>query len=60
MELVEHLCDELAVVAQGRVLATGTLDAVRAGSSLQERFLELVGFEARSEGALAWLRSSSD
>ena len=29
MELVESLCDELAVVAQGRVLAGGTLDDVR-------------------------------
>ena len=29
MELVESLCDELAVVAQGRVLAAGTLDEVR-------------------------------
>ena len=33
MELVESLCDELAVVAQGRVLAGGTLDEVRAGST---------------------------
>ena len=60
MELVESLCDELAVVAQGRVLAGGTLDEVRAGSSLQQRFLELVGFHAAGEGSLAWLRSSSD
>jgi ABC-2 type transport system ATP-binding protein len=60
MELVESLCDELAVVAQGRVLAGGTLDDVRAGSSLQQRFLELVGFHAAGEESLAWLRSSSD
>ena len=60
MELVESLCDELAVVAQGRVLAGGTLDEVRAGSSLQQRFLELVGFHAAGEESLAWLRSSSD
>jgi ABC-2 type transport system ATP-binding protein len=59
MELVESLCDELAVVAQGRVLAAGTLDQVRAGSTLQQRFLELVGFEAAGEEALSWLRSSS-
>jgi ABC-2 type transport system ATP-binding protein len=59
MELVESLCDELAVVAQGRVLAAGTLDEVRAGSSLQQRFLDLVGFTAAGEESLAWLRSSS-
>ncbi|GAA3619761.1 ABC transporter ATP-binding protein [Microlunatus ginsengisoli] len=59
MELVENLCDSLAVIAQGRVLAAGTLDQVRAGSSLQQRFLELVGFRANTEGTLAWLQSSS-
>ncbi|HEY5821541.1 MAG TPA: ABC transporter ATP-binding protein [Propionibacteriaceae bacterium] len=60
MELVESLCDDLAVVAQGRVLAAGTVDEVRAGSTLQQRFLDLVGFTAAGEGSLAWLRSSSD
>ena len=59
MELVESLCDELAVVAQGRVLAAGTLDEVRGDGSLQHRFLELVGYTAAGEEALAWLRSSS-
>ena len=59
MELVESLCDQLAVVAQGRVLAAGTLDQVRGASSLQQRFLELVGYTASGEEALSWLRSSS-
>jgi ABC-2 type transport system ATP-binding protein len=59
MELVESLCDELAVVAQGRVLVSGTLDEVKAGSTLQQRFLDLVGFTAAGEESLAWLRSSS-
>src|SRR5215211_6153002 len=59
MELVESLCDELAVVAKGRVLTAGTLDQVRAGSTLQQRFLDLVGFRAAGEEALSWLRSSS-
>ncbi len=59
MELVESLCDDLAVVAEGRVLAAGTLDEVRAGSTLQRRFLDLVGFTAAGEETLAWLHSSS-
>ncbi|WP_091186869.1 ABC transporter ATP-binding protein [Microlunatus flavus] len=59
MELVESLCDQVAVVAQGRVLVSGPVDEVRAGSTLQQRFLELVGFRAGDEEGLAWLRSSS-
>ena len=58
MELVESLCDELAVVAQGRVLVAGSIESVRAGSTLQQRFLDLVGFTGAGEGSLAWLRSS--
>ncbi len=59
MELVESLCDRLAVVAQGKVLAIGTIDDVRAGESLQQRFLDLVGVRAGGTEDLAWLRSSS-
>ena len=59
MELVESLCDALAVVAQGRMLAAGTLDEVRMGSTLQQRFLSLVGFTEAQEESPAWLRSSS-
>lgn len=60
MELVETLCDSLAVIADGRVLAAGTVDEVRRGASLQERFLDLVGAPAAlGWEALGWLRSSS-
>lgn len=54
MEVVERLCDQVAVIAAGRVLAVGGLDAVRGGISLEDRFLTLVGAE-RDVGALAWL-----
>ena len=58
MELVESLCDRVAILAQGRLLAHGDLDEVRAGVSLQQRFLDLVGSHDLGEGTLAWLRSS--
>jgi ABC-2 type transport system ATP-binding protein len=58
MELVESLCDRVAVVADGRLIAAGTLDEVRAGASLQERFVQMVGQQARGGESLAWLRTS--
>ncbi|QHC69416.1 ABC transporter ATP-binding protein [Rathayibacter sp. VKM Ac-2801] len=57
MDLVERMCDRVAVIADGRVLASGTLEEVRAGSSLEERFVELVGGRTHQEGP-AWLRIS--
>ncbi|MBI4900681.1 MAG: ABC transporter ATP-binding protein [Actinobacteria bacterium] len=60
MEIVEALCDSLAVMAHGRVQAAGTLDDVRQGESLTERFLDLVGAQHLESESLAWLSSSSD
>ncbi|WP_298459486.1 ABC transporter ATP-binding protein [uncultured Cellulomonas sp.] len=56
MDLVERMCDHVAVVAQGRVLAAGTVADVRGGLSLEDRFVELVGGRGTGEG-LAWLRT---
>ncbi|MEV3857433.1 ABC transporter ATP-binding protein [Streptomyces sp. NPDC050095] len=57
MELVESLCDWVAVMAAGRIRAQGPLADVKGGAgSLQEAFLELVGANERSgEGTLDWL-----
>jgi ABC-2 type transport system ATP-binding protein len=58
MELVERLCDSLAIVAHGRVQAAGTLDDVRQGESLTDTFLDLVGARHLESESLAWLNSS--
>ncbi|MET9924105.1 MULTISPECIES: ABC transporter ATP-binding protein [unclassified Streptomyces] len=58
MELVESLCDWVAVMAAGRIKAQGTLAEVRGDApSLQNAFLELVGASGRdtSGDALDWL-----
>ncbi|MEP7055368.1 MAG: ABC transporter ATP-binding protein [Actinomycetota bacterium] len=59
MELVENLCDRLAVVDSGKIVATGTIDEVRGGRRLEDVFADLVGAEDTSTEGLAWLRSSS-
>ncbi len=57
MPLVEQLCDRVAIIADGRVVADGTLDEVRAGSTLDDRFVELVGSADLQEGDLTWIGS---
>jgi len=57
MDLVQRMCDHVAVIAAGRVLAAGTVDEVRAGESLQDRFVSLVGGRHTSRGP-QWLRQS--
>lgn len=58
MDLVQRLCDHVAIMDSGRILAAGTVDEVRAGTSLEERFVQLVGGRTSSEG-LSWLGTSS-
>ena len=57
MDLVQRMCDHVAVIAAGTVLAAGTVDAVRGDASLEDRFVELVGGRNTAEG-LSWLRTS--
>ena len=57
MDLVQRMCDHVAVVAAGNLLAAGTVDEVRGDSSLEDRFVSLVGGRTHSEG-LEWLRTS--
>ncbi|WP_270887790.1 ABC transporter ATP-binding protein [Pedococcus sp. 5OH_020] len=59
MDLVERICDHVAIIARGRVRAAGPVAAVQAGLSLEDRFLDLVGESTAVQG-LAWLRTSCD
>ena len=56
MDLVERLCDHVAVVAGGRVVAQGSIGSLRAGGRrLEEVFVDLVGGEGVGATSLAWL-----
>ena len=57
MDLVQRMCDHVAIVAAGRVLAAGTMDEVRGGTDLETRFIELVGGRRNGESP-SWLLSS--
>jgi ABC-2 type transport system ATP-binding protein len=57
MALVEQLCDHVAVIASGAVVATGSLDEVRDGQSLEAAFLHIVGTAPAGGEELSWLGS---
>ncbi|CAN5274312.1 ABC transporter ATP-binding protein [soil metagenome] len=59
MDLIQRICDLVAIVVSGEVLTTGTMEDVRGGGSLEERFLELAGGRKTAEG-MEWLHSFSD
>jgi ABC-2 type transport system ATP-binding protein len=44
LEVVERLCDRIAIINDGKIVVDGTLEDLRAGGgSLEDAFVRLVG-----------------
>jgi ABC-2 type transport system ATP-binding protein len=62
LDVVERLCDEVAVIDRGRIVAQGTLDEIRVqrevgqDATLEDVFLKLVAADVRRED-LTWIGS---
>ncbi|MHA7986206.1 ABC transporter ATP-binding protein [Rathayibacter sp. CAU 1779] len=59
MDLVQRVCDSVAIIVGGVVLDAGPVDQVRGDKSLEDHFIELAGGRKAVEG-LEWLHSFSD
>ncbi len=65
LEVVERLCDRIAIIHEGRLVAEGTLDELRQKASapdedsrpatLEDLFVRTVGEHNRGAGDLSWL-----
>jgi len=55
LEIVERLCTDVGIIAQGKLVYQGTMDEIRRGGSLEERFLQAVGSDQIERQALSWL-----
>jgi ABC-2 type transport system ATP-binding protein len=55
LEVVERLCDRVAIIDHGRIVTCGSMEELRAGGeSLEDAFVRIVGAEHRRE-RLDWL-----
>lgn len=55
MALVEQLCDAVAVIVDGAVIANGPLEQVRGGGTLEEAFVALTVKSGNTSEKLPWL-----
>lgn len=58
MELIERMCDSVAIIVDGKVLVSGTVDEVRGAGRLEDKFIEVVGGKGAVED-LEWLHDFS-
>ncbi|MGK0714521.1 ABC transporter ATP-binding protein [Leucobacter sp. W1153] len=59
LDLIQRVCDHVAVIVDGSVIAQGTVDEVRDGLSLEDRFRHLTDSPETGKG-LEWLHGSAD
>jgi ABC-2 type transport system ATP-binding protein len=59
LEIVERLSTHIGVIAQGKIVAQGRIEELRAGAgvgkSLEELFIGLVGGEPKLHAGLDWI-----
>jgi ABC-2 type transport system ATP-binding protein len=59
MDLVERMCDHVAVITDGQIVANGPIDALRNGGRLEDAFIHLVGGSTIADDSLSWLGQQS-
>ncbi len=55
LDIVEKLCTHVGIIAEGKLVEQASLEDLRRGSSLEDRFLEKVGSDAEATQKLDWL-----
>lgn len=59
MDLIQRVCDSVAIIVNGAVPVAGSVADVRGKQTLEDRFVELAGGRRTAEG-MEWLHSFSD
>jgi len=55
LEIVERLCTHVGIIMEGKLVEQASLEELRQGSSLEDRFLEKVGSTQDVSRTLSWL-----
>ncbi len=59
LDIVEKLCTHVGIIAEGKLVEQASLEDLRRGSSLEDRFLEKVGSDAEATQKLDWLEENA-
>ena len=59
LDIVEKLCTHVGIIAKGKLVDQASLEEIRCGGSLEDRFLEKVGGDAEATQKLSWLEEET-
>jgi ABC-2 type transport system ATP-binding protein len=60
LDVVERLCDSVALIDRGNVVAAGSMAEVRGGERLEDVFVRVVGMKEVASDGLGWLRAPAE
>ncbi len=58
LEIVEKLCTHVGIIDKGKLVEQAALEELRQGSSLEDRFLEIVGSDPDARHKPSWLEEA--
>src|SRR5262245_33533239 len=59
LEIVERLCTHVGIIVKGQLVEQSSLDAIREGGSLEDRFLLKAGADSAAAPRLTWLEENA-
>lgn len=59
LAIVERLCSHVGIIANGVLVEQASLEEIRQGKTLEDRFLEIVGADQEATQKLRWLEEHS-
>jgi ABC-2 type transport system ATP-binding protein len=58
LEIVERLCTHVGIIVKGELVEQTSMEALRQGDTLENRFIQLAGSEAVAAPGLTWLEAA--
>jgi ABC-2 type transport system ATP-binding protein len=59
LEIVERLCSHVGIIVKGVLTEQASLEDIRRGSSLEDRFLQIAGADSEATRKLNWLEEGT-
>lgn len=59
LEIVERLCTHVGIIVQGKLVEQASLETIRQGGTLEDRFLQQAGADSEANRKLNWLEEAA-
>lgn len=59
LEIVERLCTHVGIIVKGQLVEQTSMEALRQGDTLENRFIQLAGADAVAAPTLSWLEAAT-